>query len=251
MIVLATSTTPNTNRLATFRLDARYTRIASALGAAGIETILLKGPALDQLLFDGRRSRTYADIDLLVAPARAPEAARVLLGLGFHRAVEESATGRALRRLGIAIGVVGRAHSAPWSRAADGVTVDLHHSIPEAPGSPWQALRDHRVTIAVAGAEVDSLDRPASALLIALHAAHHGPRWSRARADLRAACRVLDRDCWRDAALLAHDLRVEPAMGVGLGTVAEGRELARELGLGTRPTLGRLVRWSWIGLTER
>ena len=70
--------------LATFRLDVEYTRIAPAFTAAGIETILLKGPAFDQLLFDGERSRAYSDIDLLVDPARVPAAEQVLGALGFR-----------------------------------------------------------------------------------------------------------------------------------------------------------------------
>ena len=57
--------------LATFRLDVEYTRIAPAFTAAGIGTILLKGPAFDQLLFGGTRSRAYSDIDLLADPVAA------------------------------------------------------------------------------------------------------------------------------------------------------------------------------------
>ena len=57
-------------------------------------------------------------------------------------------------------------------------------------------LRGHQVTIRSSRHECETLDQPASALLIALHAAHHGPSWNRARTDLRRACELLDRDCW-------------------------------------------------------
>ena len=82
------------NLLATFWLDVEYTRIAPAFAAAGIGTILLKGTAFDQLLFDGGRSRGYSDIDLLVDPARVVAAERLLGQLGFTRAEKESVAPR-------------------------------------------------------------------------------------------------------------------------------------------------------------
>jgi hypothetical protein len=240
--------------LGTFWLDVEYTRIASALTSAGIRTILLKGPAFDQLLFDGTRARAYADIDLLVDPAGALAAERLLEQLGFHRADRESVVRRFIRRIGIAIGVVGAVHATPWIRGRDNFTVDLHHTLPLLRASAddaWRALRAHSVTIAVVGAQVQTLDRPASALLIALHAAHHGPGWDRARTDLQRACEVLERDSWQAAALLARDLRGEVAMGIGLGTAEAGRAVARELGLRTRPTTTFRLLWFGVSWKER
>jgi hypothetical protein len=250
----ATPTTPSTDQLATFSLDVKYTRIASAFTAAGITTILLKGPAFDQLLFDGTRSRTYCDIDLLVDPARVLAAERLLARLGFRRAEPESAVRELIRRAGIAVGVLGAAHATAWIRDRDRFTVDLHDTVPEVCASAeeaWLALRAHRVTSTVVGARVQTLDRTASALLIALHAAHHGPGWNRARADLRRACEVLERDVWPAAALLARELRAEAAMGIGLGTVGDGRALAHELGLRTKPTPAYRLMWSGVAWTER
>jgi hypothetical protein len=250
----ATPTTPSANRLATFWLDVEYTRIASAFTAAGIGTILLKGPAFDQLLFDGTRSRTYSDIDLLVDPARVVAAERLLEQLGFRRAEQESAVHRLFRRGGIAVSALGAAHATAWIRDRDQFTVDLHNTLPQVGVSAelaWRELRAHRVTITVVDDRVRTLDRAASALLIALHAAHHGPAWNRARTDLQRACELLERDCWRAAALLARDLRAEAAMGIGLGTAEQGCALARELGLRTKPTLAYRLMWSGIAWTER
>jgi hypothetical protein len=232
--------------LATFRLDVEYTRIAAAFATAGTRTILLKGPAFDQLLFDGTRSRGYSDIDLLVDPARVPAAERLLEQLGFLRAARPPAVRQLIRRAGIVVGVVKAVHATAWIRDRDRFTIDLHHTLPQVGASAelaWRALSAHGVTITVVGAPVETLDQTASALLIALHAAHHGPGWNRARADLRRACEVLDRDCWRAAARLARDLRAETAMGIGLGTVTEGCTLARELGLKVKPTLADRLRW--------
>ncbi len=243
---------PSTHRLATFRLDVQYTRVAPAFQDAGIGTILLKGPAFDQLLFDGTRSRAYSDIDLLVDPARLGASERLLEELGFRRAEEEAAVRKLVRRAGIAVGVPWGAHASAWVRDRDRFTLDLHTTLPTIGASAepaWRALRAHRVTITVVGAQVETLDRTASALLIALHAAHHGPDWNRCRIDLQRACDVLERECWHAAACLARDLKAEAAMGVGLGTVKDGRAIARELGLRTEPTLAYRVRWSgaaWI-----
>jgi hypothetical protein len=243
-----------TNPLATFWLDVEYTRIASAFATAEISTTLLKGPAFDQLLFDGKRSRTYSDIDVLVDPALLAAAERVLEQRGFRRAERESAVRRLLRRAAIAGPVLGAAHATPWIRDRDGFTLDLHHTLPELGASAevaWRALDAHRVSITVVDTRVQSLDRSASALLMALHAAHHGPRWTRARMDLQRAYDVLDRDCWDAAALLARELRAETAMGIGLGTVERGDALARELGLRTKPTLMHRLRWWSVAQSDR
>ncbi len=240
--------------LATFRLDVEYTRIAPSFTAAGIQPILLKGPAFDQLLFGGKRSRAYSDIDLLVDPASVPATERILGELGFRRAEGGSAASPLIRRAGIAVGVLEAVHATAWVRDRDRFTVDLHHTLPlvgVSAAGMWRALRAHQATITVIEARVQTLDRPASALLIALHAAHHGPSWNRAGTDLRRACEVLDRECWRAAALLARDLRAEAEMGIGLGTVGEGRALAGELGLATKPTPAQRLRWAVIAWTQK
>jgi hypothetical protein len=245
----ATPTTPSAERLATFRLDVKYTRIAQAFEAAGIWTILLKGPAFDQLLFDGTRSRSYADIDLLVDPARLVAAERIMEQRGFGVAKWNTVLLRLFRRGAVAAGVARAPHASAWIRDGDGFTVDLHATLPEVGASPetvWRVLGAHRRTITVTGTEVQTLDQPATALLIALHAAHHGPAWNRAHTDLQRACEVLERDCWEDALRLARDLRSEAAMGLGLGTTEEGRTLALELGLRTKPRVAYRLRWSGI-----
>jgi hypothetical protein len=251
---LATPTPPSTRQLSTFRLDVEYTRIASALAVGGISTILLKGPAFDQLLFGGLRSRSYSDIDLLVEPDRVARAEAVLQQLGFDRGKQGSAARRLLRRAGNAIGVLADAHATPWVRDRDQFTLDLHRTLPllgPSAGLAWPALCAHRTSITVVGTQVQALDRPAAALLIALHAAHHGPGWNRARSDLLRACEVLELEVWQAAAVLARDLRAEAAMGIGLGTSADGRALAERLGLPSKPTIAYRLMWSGVAWTER
>jgi hypothetical protein len=239
--------------LPTFRLDVQYTRLVSAFAAENIPTILLKGPAFDQLLFAGARKRDYSDIDLLVDPGRAEQTARLMAQLGFERA-EKKPGERLGARAVVALGLLAPGHGTAWVRDRDKFTVDLHHTLPLVRVSAdhvWRALGAHRATIMVVGSPIETIDESASALLIALHAAHHGPAWKRTRTDLERACEVLTSDCWRTAAQLARELKAETAMGIGLGTAPPGRALARELGLRTRPTAAHRLIWSVTAWVDR
>ena len=110
------------------------------------------------------------------------------------------------------------------------------------------------MTITIGGTAVETLDRPASAVLIALHAAHHGPGWNRARTDLERACVVLDagllgRDSWRGS----RELRADAAMGIGPGTDHRGtRSGARARTYRTKlDSLAYRARWSGVRTMER
>jgi hypothetical protein len=239
--------------LPTFRLDVQYTRLASVFADEGLTTILLKGPAFDQLLFGGARKRAYSDIDLLVKPGLVDQAERLMERLGFDRAARKPLAAFGWR-LGVAVGLLEPPHATAWIRDGDWFTVDLHHTLPLVGASTaevWRVLAAHRVTITVVGSQVETIDRAASALLIALHAAHHGPSWSRARADLERACELLEPDCWHAAERLARDLRAATAMGIGLGTTAAGCAIARELGLRTEPTFTYRLIWPVVGWIDR
>src|SRR5204862_6300657 len=85
----------------------------------------------------------------------------------------------------------------------------------------------------------------ASALLVALHAAHHGPNWRKgAQQDIERAAAKLDQACWTDARHLAVELHAERAMGVGLGLTDGGHRLAEQLGLDPTPTRALELLWS-------
>lgn len=58
-------------------------RILTAFSAAGIPVILLKGAALADDVYHDRGVRPMGDIDLLVPPADAPEAIRLVQGFGY------------------------------------------------------------------------------------------------------------------------------------------------------------------------
>jgi hypothetical protein len=225
----------------TFRLDVKGAEVRAALAEAGIRSVLLKGRGLAVLLHDAGDPRNYFDVDLLVAPADARAAHGVLRRLGF---VPSYGTGPVdLPRDVLAEGSL---HGGVWQRGRDGTSVDLHHSLPQVVADPeavWRLVSRHTISLPVGGAATETLDAPASALLVALHAAHHGPAGGSPMRDLARATQRLDADCWRQARDLATALGAQDAMGVGLALDPRGRALAGELGLRTEPSVALRLLW--------
>lgn len=67
------------------RQIAEARRIQRTLGAAGIRSILIKGPVLSMTAFGDPALRASRDIDLLVAPAQLREADRLIRDAGYRR----------------------------------------------------------------------------------------------------------------------------------------------------------------------
>src|SRR5215210_1545693 len=65
-------------------LDAMGLAVLEALESAGVEAILLKGPALEYWLYEGHERR-YADIDVLVGPDSFAAARDVVRKSGFTK----------------------------------------------------------------------------------------------------------------------------------------------------------------------
>jgi Uncharacterised nucleotidyltransferase len=59
-------------------------RVTSALTNAGVASLLLKGPALGELLYGDAGYRQGSDVDVLVAPGDLPRAIAVAVGLGYE-----------------------------------------------------------------------------------------------------------------------------------------------------------------------
>ena len=228
-------------------MDVKGAEIRQAFEAAGIRTVLLKGPALARLLYPDSRSRGYSDVDLLVDPAAVQRAERMLAAAEFRRFAPESAVRQTDAVVGRMVGAYGASHATAWLRERDNFVVDLHDSLPQC-GVPasivWRAVTQHLDVVNVGGVATETLDRPASALLVALHAAHHGPDWGSAVTDLEAALDVFDRDCWEAARDLAVTLQAEAAMGIGLGISDAGRTIARQLSLSSEPTAAHRLLWA-------
>jgi hypothetical protein len=203
------------------RLDVAGAEVMRRFGHEGIPCILLKGPAFARLLYETPQERAYIDVDLLVAPEDYERAGKELERLGFT-------CSNPAPRIPLDRPMDGRA----WVRK-DG-TVDLHQSVPEVavePEEAWSYLWPLTQQEDLRGTPVRVLDVPRRALLVGLHAAHHGHSSPKGLEDLRRAIHVLDRDTWDEAARSARYLCCEAAFATGLRLIPEGVSLASELGL--------------------
>jgi hypothetical protein len=203
-------------------LDLVTAEVVEAFGAAGIRSILLRGPAVGRWLYEHESSRPYMDIDLLVEERRSGSAGSCLGTLGFAE-----------------VGVEGvlpgdrPTHAHPWSRG-DGACVDLHTTILGVliPGDEaWAILATGTDTITVAGWEVEVLGQPARALMLALHAGHHGARVSAPLQDLALALEKLPFSIWESAASLAARLEATDLFAAGLRLLPAGETVGRRLSL--------------------
>ncbi len=116
---------------------------------------------------------------------------------------------------------------------ADGSLIDLHWSLSGATAgrlSVWEALRTRTVSLSVGGRTARVPDEDATALIVALHNAHHGARWSNAQADLERAIARLPLLAWSAAYQLADRLEARDAFVSGLRLSAAGSALADRLG---------------------
>jgi hypothetical protein len=212
----------------TERLDRATAALFRALGTAGVDAVLLKGPALGRALYRADERRTYVDVDVLVAPADRAAARRTLLELGFFDAHEP---------LGID-DVGGVVHAETWlaGEGADyqGTLVELHLWLPGATADPqevWDALSAGREWVEVDGLLVSCPGRPLLAMGVALHAAQHGPSYAKGLAELALGLERWPMEVWEAAAELAARTGAVEAFAAGLRLVPEGAVRACALGL--------------------
>src|SRR5687768_11791121 len=99
-------------------IDRVTASIVEALRARGIESMILKGPALARALYDEGELRVYGDTDLLVAPADREEAERVLRDEGFEGPPRTAYAARV------------EPHALHYVRRDDGANIDLHRTLP-------------------------------------------------------------------------------------------------------------------------
>lgn len=212
--------------------DGAAVEAVAAFRQAGIRSILLRGPSVARHLYTAGESRGYVDADLLIEHAQRANAERLLAELGFEEAavLGPHPDDRPLP-------------STTWMRGAS--EVDLHWTIIGArvpPDAVWQVLAKETVEFDVLRVTVEGLTAPATALVIALHAAHHGPEVPRTLSDVERGVERLKPEAWREAATLAERLDAMPAFALGLRLVPAGSELARNLGLPDQPTVEALLR---------
>jgi hypothetical protein len=204
-------------------IDRVTAEVVDTFRAAGVRSILLKGPALARWLYDGAE-RGYVDCDLLVANHQIDTASELLAQLGFRRSPLD------LRD--------------DWPRHArvflrSGVAVDLHRTFVGADVAPavvWREVSARTATMHVGGTDVEVPVPSARALVVVLHAAKDGERVEKVDRDLQRALDRVPGDIWTDAMALAHRLGAIEAFAAGLRRIEDGAALARRLGLPTSLT---------------
>lgn len=250
---MAESTRRRADAARTIDVDVVTADVVGALADAGVGSIVLKGPVLARLLYGPGELRRYNDLDLLVDEADSARATDILVTLGFAPLVGEDAL-RGHRPV----------HAHEWT-GPRGVSVDLHRTLPGVTISPTEAftvLEGHTTRLRLVGREVAGLAPDAALLLVALHAAHHGPRAPRPVADLERAIERTSREEWVGAVTLAERLGATAALREGLAVVPAGAALADALGLApatavdvrlraaAAPPLAVGLDW-WLGLGWR
>jgi hypothetical protein len=202
-------------------VDAVTGRVVRALDEAEVECCLLRGPAFAHWLYDRPAERTYADLDLLVPRDRFERARHTLRALGFSP-LDERWPG----------------HAESWLPPDEwSVPVDLHRTLALVSAPPeevWRRLVADASTLRVGGVDVRIPGLTATALLAALHAAHHGDDRAHPAVDLERALTRVDLDGWREVAALADALGASAGLAAGLRRLPAGAVVADSLRLTTR-----------------
>lgn len=219
----AASSGARSHRLGTaMAVDAVTANVASALRHAGVASLLLRGPAIARWLYAEGETRAYRDVDLLVEPERRADAEAVLAGLGLVHRQAGFARGESVE------------HASEWICRRPSVVVDLHRGIEGVRADPaelWAALSSGSHSIDVAGVPADAPSEPALALIVALHAAHHGFHGSKHVDELRRALERAKFETWQEALQLAARLEAVASLAAGLRLLPEGAAVAERLRL--------------------
>jgi hypothetical protein len=230
----------------TGRLDATAVEVLSALQRAGVDALLLKGPALERTLYRPHEARAYVDVDILVAPDARAIARRCLAELQFIDASEP---------LGID-DIGGVVHAETWlggpRSSSPELVVELHLWLAGAQADPqrvWDAVWEGAASIDLAGARVSVPGRPALALGLATHVAQHGPSYIKGLAELRLGLQRWPDEVWDQASALALRIGATDALAAGLRLIDEGVVAAERLGLPASEEAERAIRQ--IGLRPR
>ena len=208
------------------KVDAVTVEVIAAFEAAGVDSILLKGPTFARWLYAGD-VRDYHDSDILIPPDRLDVAEAELHRLGFELPPIYEEGGRPPTD-----------HA--WVRLSDKVRVDLHWGLTGArcaSSQLWDVLSRCKETLQLGGGEVQGLSEPARAMHVALHAAQHGSGFSKPADDLAKALEIVPLTTWLEAAEVARSIDAEEAFGAGLRLHPRGQAVAADLSLpGVRTT---------------
>lgn len=212
------------------KIDRATAEVVTELRHAGIQSVLLKGPAIVKLLYPRGQGRPYVDCDLLLRSQDFERAGAVLQRIGFRRPItpEDELVAEWQR------------HSHGWVRAIDSVALELHWTLTHvgaAPERAWDVLTRASTHTSVCGVNIQSPGPPQLATIIALHVAAHASVNPQPLQDLARALDHFDRATWRDAASVARELEALDAFAAGLRRLDKGRSAADELGLSAQQSM--------------
>jgi hypothetical protein len=232
-IEAASPTSKSYAQLFRLNLDVATRDVVEGLGQEGIPSILLRGPAIAQWLYDDGW-RAYTDIDLLIPADRQAAAGHAVAALGFTL-----------------LSAMSSAHDRPqydtkWHRPLDGAQLELHTSlsgIGAAHQRVWEILSadPESIPLGVEDFRVEILRVPARALMLGLHAGHHGPTLYSPRVDLEKALDRLPPYVWDEALELARRLDAVATFTSGLRLSPAGAALAESIGLTERSVEAELM----------
>jgi hypothetical protein len=220
-------------------LDRLIVEVSRDFRAAGIDHVVLKGPAIAGWLYGADEVRGYGDGDFLVPRADWERAIAVLREKGFT----DSLAGMAHPRME-------SYHSHPWKLEGRG-DIDMHatlEGIDADMDAVWRELAARRETLALEAGDVEMLAVPGRLMHVALHVAQH--REGQAVLDLERALARTGDDEWREAAALAERVQALPAFISGLKALPAGEALAQRLELREVHSVQTLLRADQVPLAE-
>ena len=210
------------------RIDAATAEVIGFLRGKGVQSVVLKGPALSDW-YPPDSDRTYVDGDIWVAPDCVSAAEGALQELGFVASADELD----LPRWWVD-------HSSGWYRESDRGSIDLHRRLQGTEGDPqavWDLLWPQTEEFTVGGQTARRLPSSARALYSVLHAAGHGAGDAYSLKHLAAALDYVDDRTWGEAHTLARQVGALDTFAVGLRLLPEGSALAGRINV----PLGRSV----------
>jgi hypothetical protein len=208
--------------LANLPIDAATLEVVLALRTAGVESVVLKGPALSDW-YPENSGRTYGDGDVWVAPELVQHAQATLEQIGYQRAKDEAGLPQWWT-----------AHASDWFRERDGSWIDLHGYLQGFEAEPaviWETLWPRCEQFSLAGTPVMRLPAEGRALYVTLHATHHGARRGASMDHLTVAVAAADDETWSAALDLARELGAVGSFATGLRLIPEGADLAERIGV--------------------
>lgn len=218
--------------------------VVTAMDAAAIPTILLKGPSIARWLYP-EGGRSYCDTDLLVRASDHPRAAELLRSMGFAEALGGFHPIERRVIADTAVSFVRPRHMGD-GRGGD---VDLHRNLGGVPAPDellWKEFDAASTTLPVGGRDVRVLDRTGVALHVVVHAVQQG-FGQHTDEDLRRLVATPAAPDWEAVAALATRLGIADVLGHGLRRHPAGAEVADRLGLPDSVRAGSPHRWALLG----